>query len=316
MGSIEQYKMMLTIATAGSVSQAAVKLHMTQPYLSSVLKTVESELGFKLFERSHSGVALTEEGRQFIQYATEIQGLIHKIENISIPKVPADQLLTIASFYSYTLLDQYYAFKGVEQPFVQYEEVQNSRIREKVESGSALMGILYLEAQSEKRLRSQFDKSQMQFHEIYREPVCAIVGKNHPLRSKATLTVKELKDFPMLIESYKTEEEIFGNEVKGIISLFKDFSVEPLHFDNNRSLFYFLIQSKKHFSIGLASHNINNPFVKSGDLFYIPIAHAKMEVLTGYLVHKDWKNNSLAISFSDRLHQFYREFQSKNSLTV
>jgi DNA-binding transcriptional LysR family regulator len=42
--------------------RAAARLHMTQPPLSRAIRQLETDLGVALFERSPTGVALTEVG--------------------------------------------------------------------------------------------------------------------------------------------------------------------------------------------------------------------------------------------------------------
>ncbi len=61
-----------TIATEGSIAQAAKKLRLGQPTLSAQLKQFEEKLGISLFERQHKKLTLTETGRIALEYATEI----------------------------------------------------------------------------------------------------------------------------------------------------------------------------------------------------------------------------------------------------
>ncbi|MFT4540149.1 MAG: DNA-binding transcriptional LysR family regulator [Planctomycetota bacterium] len=66
MDDLELIHSFLEVAETGSVTQAARRLNVTQPALSRRLHRLESALGAELFERSRSGVALTEQGR-FVQ---------------------------------------------------------------------------------------------------------------------------------------------------------------------------------------------------------------------------------------------------------
>lgn len=55
-------KNFMKIAEKGSICKAAETLHISQPPLSRQLKSLEDELGVKIFERSPKGVQLTEKG--------------------------------------------------------------------------------------------------------------------------------------------------------------------------------------------------------------------------------------------------------------
>ncbi|MEM7446271.1 MAG: LysR family transcriptional regulator [Pseudomonadota bacterium] len=55
--------------------KAALRLHITQPAMSSRIRTLEKELGCVLFERASNRVTPTPEGRRFLPYAERITRL-------------------------------------------------------------------------------------------------------------------------------------------------------------------------------------------------------------------------------------------------
>lgn len=61
---LEQFS---TIAKSRTMREAAARLHLSQPTLSQNLKKLESELGCKLFDRSHNRMDLTNAGRILIE---------------------------------------------------------------------------------------------------------------------------------------------------------------------------------------------------------------------------------------------------------
>ena len=52
----------LVTAEEGSLSAAAIALDMTQPTVSRQVSALEEELGVSLFERTNSGLVLTQSG--------------------------------------------------------------------------------------------------------------------------------------------------------------------------------------------------------------------------------------------------------------
>lgn len=56
----------VTVAELGTVSKAAVRLHIAQPALSRQISAFEQELGLKLFDRIGSRLVLTGEGEQLL----------------------------------------------------------------------------------------------------------------------------------------------------------------------------------------------------------------------------------------------------------
>ncbi len=65
-------KVFISIADSGSISKAAKQLYVSQPALTKQLNSLESTLGFKLFNRMHKGVKLTEAGEVFYSEAKNI----------------------------------------------------------------------------------------------------------------------------------------------------------------------------------------------------------------------------------------------------
>ena len=62
----------LTVADAGTFTEAAEILHVSQPALSQQIKKLEGELGFALFQRGTRRVTLTPRGRDLISSARQV----------------------------------------------------------------------------------------------------------------------------------------------------------------------------------------------------------------------------------------------------
>lgn len=70
------------VATEGSITRAATRLHLTQPTISSQLGALEGALGQPLFMRRGKRLLLNDTGRQVFRYADEIFGLGHELLGI------------------------------------------------------------------------------------------------------------------------------------------------------------------------------------------------------------------------------------------
>lgn len=67
--TLVQLKHLIELATNGSFSQSAIKLHLTQPALSRSIKALEDELGQALFDRVGRKNELTSFGQHIVQRA-------------------------------------------------------------------------------------------------------------------------------------------------------------------------------------------------------------------------------------------------------
>ncbi len=66
---LKQLKALVTVAEVGSVTRAAELLHLVQPAVTRQIRTLEHELGVELFERSHTGMRLTDAGAVMVERA-------------------------------------------------------------------------------------------------------------------------------------------------------------------------------------------------------------------------------------------------------
>ena len=70
--TLQQLKYILAIVDCGSISEAAKRLYISQPSLSNAVKEIEEEFGIEIFLRSSKGIALTNEGIEFLSYARQV----------------------------------------------------------------------------------------------------------------------------------------------------------------------------------------------------------------------------------------------------
>ena len=70
----------LAVAREENMSRAAEQLHVTQPTLSKALRSLEDELGKKLFTRHSFSITLTEEGVLLRHRAEDLVAMADKIE--------------------------------------------------------------------------------------------------------------------------------------------------------------------------------------------------------------------------------------------
>ena len=66
MVNLELYRVFYTVAKCGSLTKAAEELYISQPAVSQSIKQLESQLGVRLFNRTHRGMELSAQGGQVI----------------------------------------------------------------------------------------------------------------------------------------------------------------------------------------------------------------------------------------------------------
>lgn len=101
----------LTIASEGSIVKASKKLHMSQPALSHQLKTLELDLGRKLFDRIGRRLKINENGEHVRDYATKI--FRHSEEMVTFLKSETQTIIKIIKIGTVPWLS-----KGLVEEFI------------------------------------------------------------------------------------------------------------------------------------------------------------------------------------------------------
>lgn len=100
---IRQLEYFLAVKNAGSFTRAAEHLYVSQPAVTSAIRSLESELGTTLFDRSQGKASLTAEGRIFSAHVEEImKGVVTTIRDMDAMKSLSSGTLAIgiSSFLS------------------------------------------------------------------------------------------------------------------------------------------------------------------------------------------------------------------------
>jgi len=77
---LEKLRVLVAISRAGSISQAATRLHMTQAAASQSIKVLERALDFDLLVRESKGIRLTERGQVLCEFSKRLFLEIEAVE--------------------------------------------------------------------------------------------------------------------------------------------------------------------------------------------------------------------------------------------
>lgn len=224
---LEQIVYALEIARCGSISKAAKNLLLTQPNLSSSIKNLEDDIGFKIFQRLPRGVSVTTKGTQFLEYAESICRDLENINAIgsnSNSLTPINFSLSTQSF-SY-IMDNFLALHSNYNSNITNFKIKHSHyfeVLDDVVRKQADIGIISISNEHMDLWNKLFKSKNIEFNPITSGKLHGYILDSHPLFNKERLVIEDLFEYPLVTCNHDDYNALYSN----------DFYKNKLSFKNN-----------------------------------------------------------------------------------
>lgn len=199
--TLTQLKYAITVAQSGSMNEAARRLFISQPSLSSAIKDLEQEIGIEVFRRTNRGISITPEGEEFMGYARQTVEQYQLIETKYIDKTNTKKKFSVSmqhyTFAVSAFVEMVKQFGMDEYEFAIYE-TKTYEIIENVKNFKSEIGILYINEFNKKVLTKLFHEYNLEFHEILQCNIYVYMWKGHPWANRKEIDLEELNDYPCL----------------------------------------------------------------------------------------------------------------------
>ena len=197
--TLQQIFYALTVSECGSMNRAAEKLYISQPTLTSAIRSLENELDIRLFSRTNQGVKLTAEGMNFLRDARQIYQQYELLKDRYGEKEKMKQKFKVsAQHYSFATK----AFVETVKKYGAYEyelEISETRTMDVINdvgNSIAEVGILYLSDYNRKYLEKLFRERGLIFRELVKASAFVYLYREHHLAGKSQISFEDLKDYP------------------------------------------------------------------------------------------------------------------------
>lgn len=184
----------LRVAESATFAEAAEKLHITQPALSSAIKKMEEQLGGKLFSRSTRRIQLTPEGEILLPTARRlINDWDDAFDDMQHLFSMRQGKLTIAAMPSFTdsrlpmmIRDYHQAHSNIR---LRVLDVVMESVIDAVLSGRAEIGFTF-EPENEEGLT---------FQPLFEDSFIVVVDAQHDLANTQSVSLKSCLKYPFII---------------------------------------------------------------------------------------------------------------------
>lgn len=193
---IKDLKVFQTIAKEESITKASRILYMTPQGISKIVKNLEAEMGCRLFTRNKAGMLLTESGKRFLEYADKDIADYYQVKK-DILHIEQRQKKVVDLLSAYGIIRMVTPdciaefcrrYPDIEFHYREYPDLQTEHLFAENE-GNVAFSI------------GEFDEELYHVVPLESFPVKMLVNEQDPLSKCESVTIEDLKDRPLYIES-------------------------------------------------------------------------------------------------------------------
>lgn len=293
--TLQQLKYAIEIAHCGSINEAAKRLFITQPSLSSAIKELETELGVTIFIRTNRGIVLSTEGTEFLGYARQVTEQMNLLEERYLKNKPARRQFSVSTQHYAFAVSAFVALlrhQGLTAYDCMLSETRTYEIIADVKNLRSEIGILYLNPFNAKVLHKLFNENDLAFHPLFDASPHVFLSAQNPLANKPFVTLEDLEDLPCLsFEQGEYNSFHFSEEILSTLSHRKNIRVS-----DRATIFNCLIGLDGYtISTGILSAELNGT-----DIVSVPL-QVDEHMTVGWIAHRELTLSPLASCYLEEL---------------
>ena len=292
--TIQQCKYVLEILKKGSFNEAAKTLYIAQSSLSAAVKSLESELNIKIFERSNNGVCLTSDGAEFVRYASQIieqNDFIlakykseQRYQKLYIATQHYDFVADIFGKMLNTVTDDSYKISLIE--------TKTYNVINDVENGYCDIGIIAIKNTDFDIMKRILLNKKLNFTPLFKTSPHVFIRKEHPVCNQDILTYTQLMQYPFVsYEQGNHNVSFFTEEIMECIDVKKHIEI------SDRASLMNVLMTTDSYTIGTG---IMPSALNEGKIISVPLESSSYYNI-GYILHTDRKCSDLTAHFINML---------------
>lgn len=198
---LEYFPYILEIGRQKSVSAAAKALNLRQTTLSSILSSVEEEVGFSIFCRTPNGMVPTVLGEQLLAALRDINVRAELLYSLTthegVHSQPVHVLVTPATSagFALELTQRFHAYELNCDLF--FEELPRAAAMPMILQGNANICLFYVSDRELEDLQQELREKGLHLSSLKATDFCAVVRRDHPLAKVDVLDRDELSAYPI-----------------------------------------------------------------------------------------------------------------------
>ena len=172
-------------------------------------------MGIAAFSRTNKGVIITREGEELLSYARQLLEQAEIMEEHFCKSTDRQPKFSVScqhySFAVNAFVELIKEFDADSYDFI-LRETQTGEIIDDVAHGKSELGVIYMGKHNEEYLNKLIKKSSLVFTELYKAEPHVFISSEHPLASKESIDLEELKAYPYLTYEQGNHNSFYFSE--------------------------------------------------------------------------------------------------------
>lgn len=296
--TLQQLRYVTMVAKTGTITEAANKLYISQPSLTSAIHELENEMNIVIFRRTNKGVSVTKEGEDFLGYARQVLEQAAILEDKYKKNSGGKKQFCVSTqHYSFAvnafvdLIKKY----GQDEYDFSIRETQTYEIIEDVAKMRSELGILFLNDFNETVINKILKSHELEFTQLFVAKPHVFISRKHPLADKKIITDSELELYPYLsFEQGEHNSFYFSEEIFSASERKKNIRVR------DRATLFNLLIGLNGYTVcsGVIDKKLNGK-----DIIAVPLAD-EGDMRIGYIMHKKGMLSRLGKTYLESLKKY------------
>lgn len=296
--TLQQLRYVTMVAKTGTITEAANKLYISQPSLTSAIHELENEMNIVIFRRTNKGVSVTKEGEDFLGYARQVLEQAAILEDKYKKNSGGKKQFCVSTqHYSFAvnafvdLIKKY----GQDEYDFSIRETQTYEIIEDVAKMRSELGILFMNDFNETVINKILKSHELEFTQLFVAKPHVFISRKHPLADKKIITNSELELYPYLsFEQGEHNSFYFSEEIFSASERKKNIRVR------DRATLFNLLIGLNGYTVcsGVIDKKLNGK-----DIIAVPLAD-EGDMRIGYIMHKKGMLSRLGGTYLESLKKY------------
>lgn len=296
--TLQQLRYVTMVAKTGTITEAANKLYISQPSLTSAIHELENEMNIVIFNRTNKGISITKEGEDFLGYARQVLEQAAILEDKYKKNAGGKKQFCVSTqHYSFAvnafvdLIKKY----GQDEYDFSLRETQTYEIIEDVAKMRSELGILFLNDFNETVINKILKSHDLKFTQLFVAKPHVFISRKHPLVDKKIITNSELELYPYLsFEQGEHNSFYFSEEIFSASERKKNIRVR------DRATLFNLLIGLNGYTVcsGVIDKKLNGK-----DIIAVPLAD-EGDMRIGYIMHKKGMLSRLGETYLESLKKY------------